>query len=93
MLENLPTWITAAAAPAGGVIAFFWKGDDALSSEFKQWLSQKIAGAKLTVLDISSIEPLGQVFSLIFGNKYFGPMTLLRVSAISIAAFIRCLMF
>jgi hypothetical protein len=88
MFENLPTWVTAGATPAGAVIAFFWKGDDALSSEFKQWLGQKISGARLTTPDIATIEPLGQVFSLVYGNALFSLATLLRVFAVSTCAFI-----
>jgi hypothetical protein len=90
MFESLPDWIATAAIPAGSVITFFWKGDDAISPEFNQWLSQKISGAKLTVPNISSIEPLGRVFDLVYGARYFGLGTLVRVSAISIAAFIVC---
>jgi hypothetical protein len=66
--DFLPQWIIAAGAPALSVIAFFWKGDDALSQNFKQWLTEKILQVKLTVPEISSIEPLGKVFDLIFGD-------------------------
>jgi hypothetical protein len=76
----------AAGAPAGFVIAFFWKGDDALSQDFKKWLTQKILNLKLTVPDISSIEPLGKVYDFIFGRRYFALSTFLRVATISIVA-------
>jgi hypothetical protein len=82
-LDFLPQWIIAAGAPAISVIAFFWKGDEALSQDFKQWLTQKILRVKLTVPDISSIEPLGKVFDFIFGRRYFALSTFFRVAAIS----------
>jgi hypothetical protein len=47
MIENLdflPAWITRAGVPALSVMGFFWKGDEALSDDFKKWLSQKIMG-------------------------------------------------
>ena len=88
MLGSLINWILTAAIPAGSVISFFWNGDGALSPEFKQWLSEKITGAKLTVPEISSIDTLGRVFSFVYGRQYFGLNTLLRVAAISILAFI-----
>jgi hypothetical protein len=84
--DFLPQWIIAAGAPALSVIAFFWKGDDALSQDFKQCLSQKILRVKLTVPDISSIEPLGKVFDFIYGRRYFALSTFLRVAAISTIA-------
>lgn len=87
ILDYLPQWILAAGTPAAGVIGFFWKGDDALSQEFKQWLTQKILQVKLTVPDISSIEPLGKVFDFIFGRRYFALTTFLRTAGISIIAF------
>jgi hypothetical protein len=86
--DFLPQWIIAAGAPALSVIAFFWKGDDALSQDFKQWLSQKILRVKLTVPDISSIEPLGKVFDFIYGRRYFALSTFLRVAAISTIAIV-----
>jgi hypothetical protein len=54
MIENLdflPTWIKGSAIPASFVMGFFWKGDEALSEDFRKWLSQKILGLKLTVPD------------------------------------------
>jgi len=93
ILDYLPEWIAAAGVPAGSVIGFFWKGDDALSQDFKQWLSQKILRMKLTVPDISSIEPLGKVFDLVYGPRYFGLITFLRVAAVStIALAVSCFM-
>lgn len=85
--DFLPHWIVAAGAPALSVIAFFWTGDDALSQDFKKWLTQKILRVKLTVPDISSIEPLGKVFDFIFGRRYFALTTFLRTAGISIIAF------
>jgi hypothetical protein len=69
-------------------MGFFWKGDEALSEEFKKWISQRILGAKLTVPEISSLEPLGRVFDFIYGRRYFSLTTFLRVAAISIVALI-----
>src|SRR5262245_8730770 len=89
MIENLdflPVWITRAGAPAVSVMIFFWKGDEALSEDFKKWLTQKILGLKLTVPNIASIEPLGKVFDFIYGPRYFGLTTFARVVAISIIA-------
>ena len=92
--DFLPQWILAAGAPALSVIAFFWKGDDALSQDFRKWLTQKILQVKLTVPDISSIEPLGKVFDFIYGRRYFALSTFLRVSAIStIALVVICFLF
>jgi len=88
ILDYLPHWITAAGIPAMSVIGFFWKGDDALSQEFKQWLTQKIMRVTLTVPEISSIEPLGNVFDLIYGPRYFGLITFLRVAVVSIIAMV-----
>lgn len=84
--DFLPQWIIAAGAPALSVIAFFWKGDDALSQDFKQWLSHKILRVQLNVPDISSIAPLGKVFDFIYGRRYFALSTFLRVAAISTIA-------
>jgi hypothetical protein len=42
---------------------------------------------KLTVPDISSIEPLGKVFDFIYGRRYFALSTFLRVAAITTVAF------
>jgi hypothetical protein len=88
MIENLPDWIVTSAVPAGGVMVFFWKGDDALSGEFKQWLSQKILGVKLTVPDISSIEPFGRVLNIIYWDKYFSFTAFIRIIAIATATFV-----
>jgi hypothetical protein len=65
---------------------FFWKGDEALSKDFKRWLSQKILLGKLTVPEISSIEPLSKVFDFIYGHRYLALSTFLRTAAISIIA-------
>jgi hypothetical protein len=89
MIENLdflPTWFKGSAAPAAFVMGFFWKGDEALSEDFKKWLSQKILGLKLTVPNIASIEPLGKVFDFIYGPRYFALTTFARVAAVSIIA-------
>ena len=89
MIENLdflPTWIKGSAIPASFVMGFFWKGDEALSEDFRKWLSQKILGLKLTVPDIASIEPLGKVFDFIYGPRYFALTTFARVAAVSIIA-------
>jgi hypothetical protein len=59
-----------------------------LSEDFKEWLSKKMLGVTVRAPDISSIVPLGRVFKLVHGNRYFGFTTLLRVSAISIIAFV-----
>ena len=91
MIENLqflPVWITRAGIPALSVMGFFWKGDEALSDDFKKWLSQKIMGVKLTVPNIAGIEPLGRIFDFIYGRRYFALTTFLRVAAISIVALI-----
>src|SRR5262245_23460750 len=91
MIENLlflPAWITRAGVPALSVMAFFWKGDEALSDDFKKWLSQKIMGVKVTVPNIAGIEPLGRIFDFIYGRRYFALTTFLRVSAISLAAIV-----
>jgi hypothetical protein len=66
------------------VMAFFWKGDEALSDDFKKWLSQKVMGIQLTVPDMASIEPLGRIFDSIYGRRYFTPTTFLRVAAVSL---------
>src|SRR5262245_61453372 len=89
MIENLlflPAWITRAGVPALSVMAFFWKGDEALSDDFKKWLSQKISGVKLTVPNIAGIEPLGRIFDFIYGRRYFALTTFLRVAAVSLVA-------
>lgn len=91
MIENLdflPAWITRAGVPALSVMAFFWKGDEALSDDFKKWLSQKIMGINLTVPNIAGIEPLGRIFDFIYGRRYFALTTFLRVSAISLVAIV-----
>lgn len=91
MVENLdflPAWVTRAGVPAVAVMGFFWKGDEALSEDFKKWLSQKILGMKLTVPNISSLEPLAKVFDFIYGRRYFALTTALRVTAISVVALI-----
>jgi len=85
-LQFLPAWITRAGIPALSVMAFFWKGDEALSDDFKKWLSQKIMGVKLTVPNIAGIEPLGRVFDFIYGRRYFAFTTFLRVAAVSLVA-------
>jgi hypothetical protein len=65
----------------------FWSGDDYVSEEFRDWLSRKIMGVKLTAPEISSIEPLGKVFELVYGRKYFAISTFLRVSLVAILVF------
>jgi hypothetical protein len=87
-LQFLPMWITRAGIPALSVMGFFWKGDEALSGDFKQWLSQKIMGVKLTVPNIAGIEPLGRIFDFIYGRQYFALTTFARVSAISFVAIV-----
>jgi len=91
MIENLqflPAWITRAGVPALSVMGFFWKGDEALSDDFKKWLSQKILGVKLTVPNIAGIEPLGRIFDFIYGRRYVALTTFLRVAAISLVAIV-----
>ena len=91
MIENLdflPVWITRAGVPALSVMTFFWKGGEALSDDFKKWLSQKVLGVKLTVPDIAGIEPLGRIFDFIYGRRYFAPTTFLRVAAVSLVALV-----
>src|SRR4051812_14346206 len=82
-LQNfLPSALLATALPAGAVMAFFWKGDDAVSSEFKDWLSAKLSGVHAPSLR-AGIEPLGHVFDLIFGLEYFSFNSFFRVAAVS----------
>src|SRR5262245_40235804 len=88
ILQFLPVWITRAGIPALSVIGFFWKGDEALSDDFKKWLSQKMLGVKLTVPNIAGIEPLGRIFDFIYGRRYFALTTFLRVAAVSLVALV-----
>jgi hypothetical protein len=87
-LEFLPAWITRAGIPALSVMGFFWKGDEALSEDFKTWLSEKLSGLKLTVPDTSSIDLLGKIFDQIYGPRLFALSTFFRVSAISAVALV-----
>jgi hypothetical protein len=99
----LPQWIVAAAAPAAAVIAFFWKGDDALSPEFRQWLGEKLCAARpasgfsqqaeLTSSGVdrrrSALDALLAVFDLVFGFGGTWLPSFFRVGVIStIAAFV-----
>jgi hypothetical protein len=77
--------VIAAAVPSAGLIAFFWKGDEAISTEFKRWLGERISGIKLSAGRVG-IEPLGRVFDLIYGRPYFSLNTILRVTGVSTVA-------
>jgi hypothetical protein len=83
----LPAWLTAAAAPAGLVMAFFWKGDEAIGPDMKDWLSKKIAGQHSAQAQVFAIDPLGRVFDAAFGRKPNGLPSFLRVALISTLAF------
>jgi hypothetical protein len=85
-LQNLlPHWFVAAALPSVALITFFWKGDDALSSEFKAWLAEHIV--RLNVGSPGAgIEPLGLVFDLVYGKRWFTLLSFFRVAGVSTIA-------
>jgi hypothetical protein len=88
MIVDLSRILSGAGLPAGAVIAFFWKADDALSAELKQWLSAKIEGVVSNAAETSSLLPIARVFDFLFGTSLFAPLTLMRVALVSTATFL-----
>ncbi len=82
----LPHSVIAAVLPALALITFFWKGDEALSAEFKQWITQRIYGVDLSASRLSGIEPLSRVFDFIYGARYFSLNSFFRVAGVSTIA-------
>ena len=83
--DILPSAIVAAALPSLALALFFWKGDDAISPEFKEWLGQKLSGVKISGRR-ADIEHLGRVFDLVYGSRYFTLSSFLRVAIVSTIA-------
>jgi hypothetical protein len=83
----LPAWLVAAAVPAGAVMGFFWKGDEAIGPDMKDWLSKTIAGQNPTRAQVSTIDPLRRIFDAVYGRKPNGLPSFIRVALISTLAF------
>jgi hypothetical protein len=79
--------ISAASVPALGIAAFFWKGDEALSPQFKQWLSERIQNLKISTPNIVTIEALERIFDQIYGRQYFAFSTFVRISIVTSVTF------
>jgi hypothetical protein len=92
-LSYLPHWVSGAIIPAIGVAAFFWKGDEALSDQFKQWLSERIQNLEISTPHITSIASLNRIFDRIYGPRYFGVDTFLRIGAITSLALFSLILF
>jgi len=85
----LPTWLANAAIPAGAVMSFFWKGDDAIGPGLKNWLTRKITGQNSSdETEVSTIDPLRHVFDVVYGTRPNGLPSFLRVTLISTLAFL-----
>lgn len=88
LLLQLPQWLTAASIPASAVMTFFWKGDEALSVDFKDWMARKLRGRDSKAQNISYIDPVGSVFAKMYKVNPRGLPSISRVFLISIASFV-----
>jgi hypothetical protein len=89
----LPAWIMSAAMPASAVIAFFWKGDDALSPEFRKWLTDSIIKLDVSVRNAPLLEVLSQVMNKVYKANPRSFPSLLRVSTISLVFVVSLLVY
>jgi hypothetical protein len=83
LLKYLPPWIVAAAMPSVAIAGVLWKGDDALSAEAKEWLSNRITGADLRKIRMSATGLAGHVIDHVYGDRHFSLRCLATVTVLS----------
>ena len=71
VVETLFGFAVAGVTFGGSILAFFWKGEEALSPALKQWLAQTLKSARVDAPSTEWPRIFGHVFDRIFGVDAF----------------------